>query len=322
MKKIGVLTSGGDSPGMNAAIRAVVRCGIDRGMTVYGISRGYEGLIDGDIREMDRASVGGIIHRGGTVLGTARSERFMTAKGQDKAVSVLEAFGIEGLAVIGGNGSLTGALELDKRGIKIMGIPGTIDNDLGYTDYTIGFDTAVNTVLDDISKLRDTSSSHGRTTLVEVMGRNAGYLALNAGLAVGATCILIPEVDYDIDSYIIERMRRTQKTGKQHFIIIVAEGVKGVEAKSLAKYIQEKTGVESRATVLGHVQRGGSPSGRDRVLASQMGYQAVQLLKNDIGNRVVVVSKDKIVDYDIIEALNMKKTIDLELYKIANEISI
>ncbi len=176
--------------------------------------------------------------------------------------------------------------------------------------------------MDMVDRIRDTTESHDRCSVVEVMGRNAGYLALNAGLAVGATCILIPEVDYDIDSYIIERMRRTQKTGKQHFIIIVAEGVKGVEAKSLAKYIQEKTGVESRATVLGHVQRGGSPSVRDRVLASQMGYQAVQLLKNDIGNRVVVVSKDKIVDYDIIEALNMKKTIDLELYKIANEISI
>ena len=247
MKKIGVLTSGGDSPGMNAAIRAVVRCGIDRGMTVYGISRGYEGLIDGDIREMDRASVGGIIHRGGTVLGTARSERFMTAKGQDKAVSVLEAFGIEGLAVIGGNGSLTGALELDKRGIKIMGIPGTIDNDLGYTDYTIGFDTAVNTVLDDISKLRDTSSSHGRTTLVEVMGRNCGDIALRAGLAGGAEFVMIPERDYDIGD-VCRKILEGAARGKKHSIIIKAEGSK-LSSQEVVDKISEITGKADRVLV-------------------------------------------------------------------------
>ena len=190
------------------------------------------------------------------------------------------------------------------------------------TNYSIGFDTAANTAIDCIDKLRDTMQSHERCSVVEVMGRNAGYLALNAGLAIGATCILIPEVDYDIDSYIIERMKRTQKTGKEHFVIVIAEGVKGIDAHSLAKYIEQKTGVESRATILGHVQRGGSPSVRDRVLASQMGFYAVQLLKEDVGNRVVVVKNDKIVDYDIIEALNMKKSIDPELYRIANEISI
>lgn len=322
MKTIGVLTSGGDAPGMNAAIRAVVRAGCESGMKVMGIRRGYKGLIDGDMYEMNLRSVSDIIHRGGTMLYSARCPEFAESEVQDKAVEVCKTFGLEGIVTIGGDGTFMGARALTLKGIPCIGIPGTIDNDISSCDYTVGYDTALNTIMDMVDRIRDTTESHDRCSVVEVMGRNAGYLALNAGLAVGATCILIPEVDYDIDSYIIERMRRTQKTGKQHFIIIVAEGVKGVEAKSLAKYIQEKTGVESRATVLGHVQRGGSPSVRDRVLASQMGYQAVQLLKNDIGNRVVVVSKDKIVDYDIIEALNMKKTIDLDLYKIANEISI
>ena len=285
MKKIGVLTSGGDSPGMNAAIRAVVRCGIDRGMTVYGISRGYEGLIDGDIREMDRASVGGIIHRGGTVLGTARSERFMTAKGQDKAVSVLEAFGIEGLAVIGGNGSLTGALELDKRGIKIMGIPGTIDNDLGYTDYTIGFDTAVNTVLDDISKLRDTSSSHGRTTLVEVMGRNCGDIALRAGLAGGAEFVMIPERDYDIGD-VCRKILEGAARGKKHSIIIKAEGSK-LSSQEVVDKISEITGKDTRMVVLSYLQRGGSPTSDDRILATMAGAKAAELLYDDADSKAI-----------------------------------
>ena len=319
MKKIGVLTSGGDSPGMNAAIRAVVRCGIDRGMTVYGISRGYEGLIDGDIREMDRASVGGIIHRGGTVLGTARSERFMTAKGQDKAVSVLEAFGIEGLAVIGGNGSLTGALELDKRGIKIMGIPGTIDNDLGYTDYTIGFDTAVNTVLDDISKLRDTSSSHGRTTLVEVMGRNCGDIALYAGIAAGVECIMIPEVKqdpYDVCKKLVE----ARDKGKNHSIIIRAEGA-AVSTDDIADVIYKETGFEVRKVILSYVQRGGNPSAMDRLRACTMGYEAVRLINEESGSRAIGIRDDRVINVEIKEAANAPAICNLELVELAEFLS-
>lgn len=319
MKKIGVLTSGGDSPGMNAAIRAVVRCGIDRGMTVYGISRGYEGLIDGDIREMDRASVGGIIHRGGTVLGTARSERFMTAKGQDKAVSVLEAFGIEGLAVIGGNGSLTGALELDKRGIKIMGIPGTIDNDLGYTDYTIGFDTAVNTVLDDISKLRDTSSSHGRTTLVEVMGRNCGDIALRAGLAGGAEFVMIPERDYDIGD-VCRKILEGAARGKKHSIIIKAEGSK-LSSQEVVDKISEITGKDTRMVVLSYLQRGGSPTSDDRILATMAGAKAAELLYDDADSKAIGIVGNKITVLPLYEALQITRDIDPYMLELVDVLS-
>lgn len=319
MKKIGVLTSGGDSPGMNAAIRAVVRCGIDRGMTVYGISRGYEGLIDGDIREMDRASVGGIIHRGGTVLGTARSERFMTAKGQDKAVSVLEAFGIDGLAVIGGNGSLTGALELDKRGIKIMGIPGTIDNDLGYTDYTIGFDTAVNTVLDDISKLRDTSSSHGRTTLVEVMGRNCGDIALRAGLAGGAEFVMIPERDYDIGD-VCRKILEGAARGKKHSIIIKAEGSK-LSSQEVVDKISEITGKDTRMVVLSYLQRGGSPTSDDRILATMAGAKAAELLYDDADSKAIGIVGNKITVLPLYDALQITRDIDPYMLELIDVLS-
>ena len=319
MKKIGVLTSGGDSPGMNAAIRAVVRRGIDRGMTVYGISRGYEGLIDGDIREMDRASVGGIIHRGGTVLGTARSERFMTAKGQDKAVSVLEAFGIEGLAVIGGNGSLTGALELDKRGIKIMGIPGTIDNDLGYTDYTIGFDTAVNTVLDDISKLRDTSSSHGRTTLVEVMGRNCGDIALRAGLAGGAEFVMIPERDYDIGD-VCRKILEGAARGKKHSIIIKAEGSK-LSSQEVVDKISEITGKDTRMVVLSYLQRGGSPTSDDRILATMAGAKAAELLYDDADSKAIGIVGNKITVLPLYDALQITRDIDPYMLELIDVLS-
>ena len=319
MKKIGVLTSGGDSPGMNAAIRAVVRCGIDRGMTVYGISRGYEGLIDGDIREMDRASVGGIIHRGGTVLGTARSERFMTAKGQDKAVSVLEAFGIEGLAVIGGNGSLTGALELDKRGSKIMGIPGTIDNDLGYTDYTIGFDTAVNTVLDDISKLRDTSSSHGRTTLVEVMGRNCGDIALRAGLAGGAEFVMIPERDYDIGD-VCRKILEGAARGKKHSIIIKAEGSK-LSSQEVVDKISEITGKDTRMVVLSYLQRGGSPTSDDRILATMAGAKAAELLYDDADSKAIGIVGNKITVLPLYDALQITRDIDPYMLELVDVLS-
>lgn len=320
MKKIGVLTSGGDAPGMNAAVRAVVRTGCENGMQVMGIERGYTGLINGEMYEMNLRTVSDIIHRGGTILYSARCPEFKTQAGIDKAAESCRKNGIDGLVVIGGDGSFRGARDLSLSGIPCVGIPGTIDNDIACSDYTIGYDTAMNTIMDMVDRIRDTTESHDRCSVVEVMGRSAGYLALNAGIAVGATTILIPEVPYDIQRDVIDRMRRTQKTGKKHFIIIVAEGIGGVEA--LAKEIEEKTGVESRATILGHVQRGGSPTVRDRVAASEMGNYAVKLLQKGIGNRVVAMQKEKVVDFDIYEALNMKKSVDLNLYKVAHEISI
>lgn len=320
MKKIGVLTSGGDAPGMNAAVRAVVRTGCENGMQVMGIERGYTGLINGEMYEMNLRTVSDIIHRGGTILYSARCPEFKTQAGIDKAAEACRKNGIDGLVVIGGDGSFRGARDLSLSGIPCVGIPGTIDNDIACSDYTIGYDTAMNTIMEMVDRIRDTTESHDRCSVVEVMGRSAGYLALNAGIAVGATTILIPEVPFDIERDVIERMRRTQKTGKKHFIIIVAEGIGGVEA--LAREIEEKTGVESRATILGHVQRGGSPTVRDRVAASEMGNYAVKLLQKGIGNRVVAMQKEKVVDFDIYEALNMKKSVDLNLYKVAHEISI
>ncbi|MGN0570209.1 MAG: 6-phosphofructokinase [Candidatus Fimenecus sp.] len=320
MKTIGVLTSGGDAPGMNAAIRAVVRAGCENGMRVMGIRRGYNGLMQGDMYEMNLRSVSNIINRGGTVLYSARSPEFKTEEGLQKALNVAKEVGMEGIVVIGGDGSFRGAKDLSERGLPCVGVPGTIDNDIACCDYTIGYDTAMNTVLAMVDRLRDTTESHDRCSVVEVMGRRAGYIALNAGIACGATSILIPEVEYDFQRDVIDRMIRTQKTGKKHFIIIVAEGIGGVE--EMAKRIQAETGVESRATILGHVQRGGVPTVRDRVTASLMGYNAVELLKEGIGNRVVAMQKDEIVDFDIFEALNMKKSLDLNLYKIAHEISI
>lgn len=320
MKTIGVLTSGGDAPGMNAAVRAVVRTGCESGMKVIGVRRGYTGLINGDMFEMNLRSVSNIIQRGGTVLYSARCPEFKTQEGIEKAAESCRKNKIDGLVVIGGDGSFRGARDLSLSGIPCVGVPGTIDNDIASTDYTIGYDTAMNTIMSMVDRIRDTSESHDRCSVVEVMGRSAGFLALNAGIAVGATSILIPEVPYDIERDVIERMRRTQLTGKKHFIIIVAEGIGGVE--ELAKHIQEKTGVESRATVLGHVQRGGSPTVKDRVVASEMGNYAVRLLEKGIGNRVVAMNNEKIIDLDIYEALNMKKSVDLNLYKVAHEISI
>ncbi len=320
MKTIGVLTSGGDAPGMNAAVRAVVRAGCENGFRVMGIRRGYNGLMQGDMFEMNLRSVSNIINRGGTVLYSARSPEFKTEEGLQKALKVAKDVNMEGIVVIGGDGSFRGARDLSLRGVNCVGIPGTIDNDIACSDYTIGYDTAMNTVLEMVDRLRDTSESHDRCTVVEVMGRRAGYIALNAGIACGATSILIPEVEYDFQRDVIERMKRTQKTGKRHFIIIVAEGIGGVE--EMAKRIEAETGVETRATVLGHVQRGGHPTVRDRVTASLMGYKAVELLKEGIGNRVLAINKDEIVNYDIFEALNMKKSLNIEEYKIAHEISI
>ena len=317
---IAVLTSGGDAPGMNAAVRAVVRAGCENGFRVMGIRRGYNGLMQGDMFEMNLRSVSNIINRGGTVLYSARSPEFKTEEGLQKALKVAKDVNMEGIVVIGGDGSFRGARDLSLRGVNCVGIPGTIDNDIACSDYTIGYDTAMNTVLEMVDRLRDTSESHDRCSVVEVMGRRAGYIALNAGIACGATSILIPEVEYDFQRDVIDRMKRTQKTGKKHFIIIVAEGIGGVE--EMAKRIEAETGVETRATVLGHVQRGGHPTVRDRVTASLMGHKAVELLKAGIGNRVLAINKDEIVDYDIFEALNMKKSLNIEEYKIAHEISI
>ncbi len=320
IKTIGVLTSGGDAPGMNAAIRAVTRTALYHGIKVMGIYRGYNGLINGDIKEMNVRSVSEIIHRGGTMLYTARCLEFKTLEGQKKAADRCRELGIDALVVIGGDGSFRGCKDMAAQGIPCIGLPGTIDNDIACSDYTIGFDTAMNTAVEMIDKLRDTTQSHDRCSVVEVMGRNAGYLALNTGIAVGALATLIPEIPYDIDRDIVQRMNDTRKTGKQHFIIIVAEGVG--RAHDFADIIEKKTGIESRATVLGHVQRGGNPTLRDRVAASQMGYHAVQLLLDGKFNRVVGTKSDKIVDFDITEALNMHKSIDTSLYEMSKVISI
>lgn len=319
MKTIGVLTSGGDAPGMNAAIRAVVRTAISLGMNVKGVRRGYNGLIDGDVIDMDLRSVSDIIHRGGTVLYTARSPKFKTMDGVKEAAENCKKMGIEGLVVIGGDGSFRGARDLSDIGIPCVGVPGTIDNDISSTEYTIGFDTAMNTAMEMADRIRDTAQSHDRCSVIEVMGRHAGHLALQTGIAVGATAILVPEMEYSIDD-IVTKIKKTQETGKQHFIIVVAEGVGGVE--NIAKEIEARTGIESRATILGHVQRGGRPTVRDRVNATEMGNEAVHLLSQGIGNRVVAYKKGNLVDCDIFEALQMVKPFDEELYRVANETSI
>ena len=320
MKSIAVLTSGGDAPGMNPAVRAVVRTACQRGIKVYGVDRGYTGLIKGYIHEMNLRSVSDIITRGGTILYSARCPEFKTEEGLQKAVATCKKFGIDGMVIIGGDGSFRGARDLSLRGIPCIGLPGTIDNDISCTDYTIGYDTCLNTIVQMVDRIRDTSESHDRCTVVEVMGRGAGYLALEAGIAVGATSIIVPEVEYDIERDVIARIREFQKTGKKHFIVIVAEGVGGTA--EIAKKIEAETGVESRATILGHVQRGGSPTARDRIMASQMGSRAVDLLTQGIGNRVVGIKDNKIVDFDIFEALKMTKTIDMKDYELAHEISI
>ncbi|PRR80610.1 6-phosphofructokinase [Clostridium liquoris] len=318
MKKIAVLTSGGDAPGMNAAIRAVVRTGLDKKLTVMGIQRGFSGLINGEIFEMDRRSVADIIQRGGTVLRTARSEEFKTEAGQKKGAAILNAFGIDGLVVIGGDGSFHGARALSKYGINTVGLPGTIDNDLAYTDYTIGFDTAVNTVLDAINKLRDTSSSHERVSVVEVMGRNCGDIALYAGLAGGAESIIVPEKGYDINE-LCRTILEGKLRGKRHNLVIVAEGVGG--ANDIAKKVEEVTGIGARATILGHIQRGGSPTSNDRILASRLGYRAVELLMEGKSSKVVGVKGGNVIDVDIDKALAMERKFDEKLYNIAIALS-
>lgn len=321
MKRIAVLTSGGDAPGMNAAIRAVVRGALYHDMEVFGIERGYEGLMNGDFKEMTVSSVSDIMQRGGTTLKTARSKRFMTPEGFQRAVDMLDNFKIEGLVVIGGDGSYRGGLELSKIGKTVIGLPGTIDNDLAYTDYTIGFDTAVNTVLSAIGNIRDTSSSHERGTVIEVMGRNCGDIALYAGLTGGAESILIPEEPVDIGK-ICRTLIRGKNRGKMHSVILRAEGVE-MSAEELAKTITERTGIDIKIVVLGYIQRGGSPTARDRMLASRTGYKAVELLLQEgMTSKAVGIKGDEIVYYDLEEALNMPRTHDKLLMDLAEILSI
>ena len=319
MKTIGVLTSGGDAPGMNAAVRAVVRTAISLGMTVKGIRRGYAGLIEEDIFDMDARSVSDVINRGGTLLYTARCPKFRTEEGILEAVENCKKHGIEGLVVIGGDGSFRGALELSRHGVPCIGVPGTIDNDISCTEYTIGFDTAMNTAMEMIDKIRDTAQSHERCSVIEVMGRHAGYIAVQTGIAVGATAVMVPEVPVSMES-IIRKIKTAHSNGKKHFIVIVAEGIGGVE--NIAKQIMAATGIDSRATILGHVQRGGNPTLRDRLRATQMGYEAVQLLYQGKGNRVVAYQGSSVVNYDIEDALQMKKEFNQDMLKIALETAI
>lgn len=319
IKTIGVLTSGGDAPGMNAAVRAVVRAGLARGLKVIGINRGYAGLIAGDVREMNARTVSDTIHRGGTILYTARCAEFREESGLQKAKAMCQKLGIDGIAVIGGDGSYRGARDLSIRGVPCIGIPGTIDNDIASTDYTIGYDTAMNTALDIIDRLMDTAMSHERCIVAEVMGRSAGYIALNTAIAAGASAVLIPEVEPDVEA-IIAKLTRAYQLGKKHSIIVVAEGA-SVKAEDLTKIISERLNMEARCMVLGHAQRGGSPTLRDRVEASRMGCRAVELLSQGIGNRVVCSKGGAIVDYDILEALQMTKQIDMHLYQVMLDVS-
>ena len=319
-KSIAVLTSGGDAPGMNAAVRAVVRTGLNFGMKVYGVMRGYNGLLTGDLKEMNMRSVSDIMQHGGTALYTARSPEFNTPAGVEKAANMCREKGIEGVVVIGGDGSFRGARDLTNAGINCIGVPGTIDNDIACTDYTIGYDTALNTAMEMIDRIRDTTESHDRCSVVEVMGRRCGDIDLNTGVAVGALTTLVPEIPYDFHRDVLDRIRLAQSTGKRHYIIVVAEGVGNTE--ELAQRIQRHTGIETRATILGHVQRGGAPTLRDRVVASRMGYHAAELLFNGIGNRVVAMKGEQIVDFDITEALNMPRTFDEKMYRVSAVLSI
>ena len=307
VKRIGVLTSGGDAPGMNAAIRAVVRSALSRGIEVVGIRRGWQGLINGDFVQMDSSSVSRIINRGGTILYTARSDEFRTKEGQEKAYNTCKLLGLDGIVAIGGDGTFRGAQDLSKWGISVVGIPGTIDNDIVCTDYTIGFDTAANTAVECIDKLRDTMQSHERCSVVEVMGRNAGYLAMYVGLAVGATAVLIPEEPIDFERDVIEKIRQARFNGFTHYMIVVAEGAGS--AADIAQRIKDAIGLDPRVTVLGHIQRGGCPTGRDRVNATKMGYLAVELLAAGKTNRIICTHDGSFTDVDIEDGLAMKKGI-------------
>lgn len=307
VKRIGVLTSGGDAPGMNPCVRAVVRTALFHGIECYGIRRGWHGLINGDIVKLDEKSVSHTINRGGTILYTARSKEFMTEEGQRKAVSVCKFLGLDSIVAIGGDGTFRGALALSKYGINVIGIPATIDNDIACTNYCIGFDTAANTAIECIDKLRDTMRSHERCSVVEVMGRNAGHLAMYVGLAVGATAVLLPEDDIDFERDVIEKIRTARLNSFTHYMIVVAEGAGN--ANEIAARIKEATDLDPRVTVLGHIQRGGTPSGRDRINATKMGYLAVELLREGKTNRIVCTRNGMFTDLDIDEALAMHKSI-------------
>lgn len=321
MHCIGVLTSGGDAPGMNAAIRAVVRASKFYGLKVMGIKNGYEGLLHGDVFEMDARFVSDTMHRGGTILRTARSKEFREIEGVRRAVSQAKYFGIDGLVVIGGDGSFRGARDLCHEGLPTIGIPGTIDNDIAYTEYTIGFDTAINTAKEAVDKIRDTANSHSRCNIIKVMGRNSGNIALNVGIAAGAEAILVPEKEIDFEADILKPIEQGRDRNKKHFIIIVAEGVK-IDTNELEKKIEEATGIEARTTILGYLQRGGSPTVLDRVRASEMGVRAVQLLKDGIGNRIVGVKDNSIFDIDIDEGLDMPNSPREDLIELLNILSI
>lgn len=319
-KKIGVLTSGGDAPGMNAAIRAVVRTAVFNGLEIVGVKRGYNGLLNEDFIEMDARSVGETLQKGGTILQTARCLEFKTPEGVQKAVDIAKKHGIDGLIVIGGDGSFRGARDLTRDGLPTIAMPGTIDNDIDCSEYTVGYDTCLNTVIEAVDKLRDTSSSHERCSVVEVMGRGAGYIAIETAIACGAEVVLIPEEPFDFQKDVIDVIEKGKERGKKHSIVIVAEGVGGTA--EIAKKIEEQTGIESRATILGHVQRGGSPSVRDRVIASQMGARSVELLLEGKSNRIVCMQHNEIVDVDIEEGLNMKKHVSKDLIKLAKQLAI
>ncbi len=319
VETIGVLSSGGDAPGMNAAIRAVVRTALANGLKVKGINRGYSGLLEEDIMDMNAKSVADIIQRGGTMLYTARCPEFMTKEGQDKGAYICKKHGIDGLVVIGGDGSFQGAKKLAERGINTIALPGTIDLDIACTEYTIGFDTAVNTAMQAIDKVRDTSTSHERCSIIEVMGRHAGYIALWCGIANGAEDILLPEFYDNNEQQLIDNIIEKKKIGKKHHIIINAEGVG--DSYGMAKRIEAATGVETRATIVGHIQRGGSPTAKDRVYASAMGAKAVELLCEGKSNRVVAYKNGKFVDFDIEEALKMEKLPDEFLVNMAKKLS-
>lgn len=320
IKTIGVLTSGGDAPGMNAAIRAVVRTGIYHGFKVMGIYKGYNGLISGDMFEMDLRSVSDIIHRGGTILKTVRCQAFKTEEGILKGISMAQVFGIDAVVVIGGDGSFRGARDLSRHGMKVIGIPGTIDNDIGCSDYTIGYDTCLNTVQDALDKIRDTAYSHERCSVLEVMGRHAGYIALNVGIASGAEVIILPERPFDFNKDIIKPIIEGRNRGKKHYIVIIAEGVGG--AVSLAEKIEQITQIETRATILGHIQRGGSPTVRDRVMASMMGAKATELLANGIYNQIIALKGSEVVGIDIEEALETTKDIDNDMVELSRILSL
>ena len=320
IKRIGVLTSGGDAPGMNAAVRAVVRSAVGRGIDCIGIRRGWNGLINSDFIHMNASSVSHIINKGGTMLYTARSEEFMEPSGRAKALSTCKLLGLDGIVAIGGDGTFRGALALSRQAaesgqhLQVVGVPATIDNDIGCSHYTIGFDTACNTAVECIDKLRDTMQSHERCSVVEVMGRHAGYLALYVGISVGATAVLIPERELDFDRDIVEKIRRARLAGTTHDMIVVAEGV--ASAMDIAKRIHDEVGIDPRVTVLGHIQRGGSPSARDRETASRMGYEAVKVLAESRGNRIVATQDGRIVDLDMEEALQMTKSFNMDRYQV------